>query len=396
MKKILFAAIAIAIGTATPLVLAEVTLRFLPVSTSLFGQPVNEKSPVFRFMPDRDYLWSKDWNFSIVNGGRVNSSGFVNDREYEVDTTSPLLAVIGDSYVEATMVPYAETIQGRLAAKIARHGRVYSFAASAAPLSQYLAWARHARETYRPDAMVFVVVGNDFDESLLAYRQWPGFHHYAEDTGGTLKLIRIDYAPNPWRALAQHSALVRYLLFNLQVMPSLVRIKSTLSGHWKRLTSAESDRDAGQDRNVTARKGDGTVKGRQYLGNVPRVVKSKRVADAKRAIDAFFRDLPGMAGLAPARILFVLDGVRYPSVVHEPEDYFINMRRYFMARAGALGYGAIDMDHHFLPEHEANGTRFEFPTDGHWNAAAHGLAARAVADTALFRQVFPVSAGGKP
>lgn len=70
--------------------LAEITLRFLPVSTSLFGQPVNETSPVFRFLPDRDY---------------------------ESDIRSPLLAVIGDSYVEATMVPYAETLQGQLAAK---------------------------------------------------------------------------------------------------------------------------------------------------------------------------------------------------------------------------------------------------------------------------------------
>jgi hypothetical protein len=396
MKKVLFIVITIAVSTAIPFVLAEITLRFLPVSTSLFGQPVNETSPVFRFLPDRDYLWSRDWNFSIVNGGHVNSSGFVSDRDYETDTTSPLLAVIGDSYVEATMLPYAETLQGRLAAKVARHGRVCSFAASAAPLSQYLAWARHAREIYRPDAMVFVIVGNDFDESLLAYRQWPGFHHYAEDAGGMLKLIRIDYEPNPWRVLVQHSALARYLLFNLQVMPTLVRTKSAIGEHWKRLTSADSDRDGGEGTKGIARKGEGTVEGRQYLGNVPRVVKAKRVADAKRAIDAFFRDLLGMAGLAPARILFVVDGVRYPSVTHNPDDYFIYIRRYFMARAKALDYGAIDMDHHFLPENEANGTRFEFPTDGHWNAAAHGLAAKAVADTDLFKRNFAAPADGKP
>ena len=72
------------------------------------------------------------------------------------------------------------------------------------------------------------------------------------------------------------------------------------------------------------------------------------------------------------------------------------MRRYFMARAKALDYGAIDMDHHFLPENEANGTRFEFPTDGHWNAAAHGLAAKAVADTDLFKRNFAAPADGKP
>ena len=101
-------------------------------------------------------LGSKGWNFSIVNRVHINNAGFVNDRDYEAGETTPLLAVIGDSYVHAPMVSYPDTLHGRLSAAIEGRGRVYSFAASGAPLSQYLVWARHASDIYRPDAMVFV------------------------------------------------------------------------------------------------------------------------------------------------------------------------------------------------------------------------------------------------
>ena len=378
-----------AIGTAVPLLLAEIGLRLLPVSTGLLAQPVNEENPVFRFQADRDYVWSRGWNFSIVNRGRVNTSGFVNDRDYEAGKTAPLLAVIGDSYVEAAMVPYPDTLQGRLAAALEGRGRVYSFAASGAPLSQYLAWARHTRDLYRPEAMVFVVVGNDFDESLLAYKQGPGFHHYREESDG-LKLVRVDYEPDPLRSLVRLSALARYTVFNLEAPVAVPRTMARLSRFWPRssqpgLTEQESE---------TAERATGDAE-QQFLGNVPRVVEAKRLTASKRAVDAFFRDLPEMSGLAPQRILFVLDGIRYPTD-YDPEAYFVRMRRYFLEQAASLGYGTIDMEHHFLPEHEANGTRFEFPTDGHWNGIAHGMAAQAVARSDLFKTNFGPRSGNSP
>lgn len=381
LRKILFALVAIAIGIGAPLVLAEIVLRFLPVSTGLGSRPVNEASPVFRFLPDRDYVWSKGWNFSIVNRGHVNNAGFVNDRDYEAGETMPLLAVIGDSYVEATMVPYPDTLHGRLAAAVEGRGRVYSFAASGAALSQYLLWARHATDVYRPDAMVFVIVGNDFDESLLAYKRSPGFHHYFEDTGGRLSLVRIDFEPSPLRPVIKLSALARYLFFNLLAWETVSRIQAALLGDWELPTlggSARGGSDGGEP---------GGGEEQRFLGNVPRTVDAEHLAASKRAVDAFFRDLPEMAGLAPRRILFVVEGVRYPNV-YDPEAYFVTMRRYFLERATSLGHGAVDMDRYFLPEHEANGTRFEFATDAHWNAAGHRLAAEAVARSDLFEEIF--------
>ena len=136
----------------------------------------------------------------------------VNDQDY-VREGPPLIAVIGDSFIEAQMVPYAETLQGRLAAALAGKFRVYSIAASGAPLSQYLVFAGHAVRDYGAGAAVINVVGNDFDESLAAYKLGPGFWLYAPDASGTLRLRLTEHepgatdhacAPQRARALCHH------------------------------------------------------------------------------------------------------------------------------------------------------------------------------------------------
>ena len=40
---------------------------------------LNEENPVIRFEPNREFVWSRDWNFSIVNDVRINNFGFVSD-----------------------------------------------------------------------------------------------------------------------------------------------------------------------------------------------------------------------------------------------------------------------------------------------------------------------------
>ena len=86
------------------------------------------------------------------------------------------------------MVRYPDTLQGRLATALAGKARVYSFAASGAPLSQYLIWARHAVREYGAQALLINVVGNDFDESISTYKTEVGFWQYVPDANGELDL----------------------------------------------------------------------------------------------------------------------------------------------------------------------------------------------------------------
>ena len=105
------------------------------------------------------------------------------------------------------MILFAESVAGRLARAAAPAERVYSFGTSSSALSSYLAYAGYVSKIFHPDAMAFIIIGNDFDESLLKYKNEPGHQYFVEDARGNLELKRIDYHPSLWRTIARHSAL---------------------------------------------------------------------------------------------------------------------------------------------------------------------------------------------
>ena len=245
-RRFFLAAVAIATSLSFCVLMAEIALWFFPVSTGIITDAVNERSPIFHATPNRDYVYSKNWNFSIVNQGTVNNVGFINDQNYDANDSSPLLAIIGDSFVEALMVPYRETMHGRLAKAVVDGGRVYSFGFSGAALSQYLAWAQFATRAYNPDGLIFVVVGNDFDQSLTKYDSSPGFHHYAIEANGELSLGRSDYEPGFFRPLVYRSALLRYLIFNLKAGYTVRELPNMLSDALRREGGDEDLRYVGK------------------------------------------------------------------------------------------------------------------------------------------------------
>src|SRR5437867_128951 len=76
---------------------AEAVLRFLPVASGMRTMPVTADSQVFHFTPDQDFVYSRDWDMALVNRGRINNAGFVNDQDYRKDDRTPLIVVVGDS-----------------------------------------------------------------------------------------------------------------------------------------------------------------------------------------------------------------------------------------------------------------------------------------------------------
>jgi SGNH hydrolase-like domain, acetyltransferase AlgX len=365
-KTALFGALTFVVTIAICLLMAEIVLRFLPVATGLWTLPVNAAHPVLRFTPNREFLFSRDWNFSVVNRGHINNDGFVNNQNYATNDPRPLLAVIGDSYVEAAMVPNDKTFYGRLAGRLKSNGRIYSFGGSGAPLSQYLVWAQYAAQTYRPSGMAIVVVGNDFDESLWSYNSRPGLHVYARGPDGALHLHRLDFQPSPFRFLVRHSALGRYLVFNLQALDS---IRATIA-RWGLSSPAQAQTT-------------------EYAGNTAAVASPERLRDSDEAMTAFFDDLAKMVPLAPNRIAFLVDGARYEGEVAGVErSYFGVMRQRFMSEATRRGHEVVDLQPRFLQRSSDHRTRFDYPTDGHWNPTGHEVAAEALAASNLYRTLF--------
>jgi hypothetical protein len=370
-RERLLGAIVVVATLIVVLGLAEAGLRFLPVPTGFRTLSVTAESPVLHFTPNRDFVFSRDWDMAMVNRGHVNNAGFVNNQDYHERDALPLLAVIGDSYIEAAMVPYAETMHGRLASALFAKWRVYSLGASGAPLSQYLVWAKHVVQTYGAQALVINVVGNDFDESHSAYRTAPGFWHYVPDEKGTLRLQLFEYRPSVLRKIVHASALARYLVFNLQ-----------LARQWENLRSVIF--------------GGPAMAQPQYAGNTAFDASPVRVSDSLAVIDAFFRDIPEMTGMPPSRILFVVEGMRYPDAAAAAKgSYFDLMRRTFLQKAHSLGYDALDLDPPFFEHHRRTGERFDFPRDGHWSSIGHGVAFKAVAESPFMARLADARAGSQ-
>jgi len=344
------------------LVVLEAALRFFPVTSGLNALPVSKDSPVFRFSPNRDFVFSRDWSFNMINRGHVNNDGWVNNQDYRVSDYPPLVAVIGDSQVEAEMMPYSQTFHGLLAKLFEGKLRFYSFGASGAALSQYLVWARYAVSKFKARALVINVVGNDFDESLIEYQTSQGFWYYVPGVDGELHLQLVEFHPGVMTALIRHSALLRYLALNLGVAYKFDDIMNWLRGHEVGGHALE-----------------------RYAGFTLANASPPRVVASKAAVDAFLRDL-GQIGLSPQCIAFTVDGFRYPDLVKRDSGTFFDiMRRYFIEQASARGYEAIDLDPLFLARYQKTGERFDFfPIDSsHFNTNGHRLIADALRSSRL-------------
>ncbi len=332
---------------------------------------MNAANPVVHFEPNLSALLSHGWNFEIVNRVRVNNAGFVNDQDYDPQASQPLLALLGDSYVEAELVPATRTVAGRLREALAGSARIYPFGVSGAPMSQYLVFAEYARESFGPDAMLFVFAGNDFDESLLKYKSSPGFHYFVEEDGGKLALRRVDFSSSLARRTLRRSALVRYLLSNLEIGAAPRRLRARLSG---------------------------SPPG--YVGNSSAEADPQRLADSRRAVDAFLEELPERSGLAPPQILFAVDGMRPdlydPARLARARESFVGiMRDYLSDAARARGYEVVDLQEVFVEEHARSGRRFEWESENHWNELGHEVVFRAVLASDFFER-FAGSLGARP
>lgn len=366
-RRTIFAVLSLGLSILTVLLGLELTLRFFPVSEGLRGLPVNEENPVYRFAPNRTLRWSKGWNFALVNEIRTNNYGFISDSDYDPAATSPLLAVIGDSFVEAAMVPYYRTAAGILSKVVGDDGRVYSFGSSGSALAQYLAYAQYARDMFHPDGIVIIIVGNDFDESLIKYRSHPGFHYFADHGDGRVALQRIDRSIPWWKDVLVIPSLGQYIVMNLEAGNAVERLK-----HWL------SPSPGG---------------GQRFVGNADAVAEPGRVRDSERAVDEFLVRLPEMSGLPARNIALVLDAPR--PEIYAPDQlatarnsYFEIMRRYMIRAASTNGFEVIDLEKVFMADYQRRGVKFEHPNDYHWNPTGHEVVALAIRRSSVFRGVF--------
>jgi hypothetical protein len=358
LRAFLLNLITVIASVAFTLLILEGVLRLLPVAWAPPVDPPSADNPIQRYVANQPAIWSLGWNFHDVARGRSNAQGFLADYDYDRAAATPLVAVVGDSFVEALRVPFAETLTGRLQAALGARGRAYAFAQSGSPLSQYVAYAAHACAVYHPQRLVVVVVGNDFDESVYPHRRRNGiFHLYPRLDGG------FDYrlTPLPRPSLAERilrrSALALYLMRNVGISDLISMIGINMA------QAAEA--------------------GERYVGNTLAEANPARVAEGEAVIAWFLTTLPGAACLSPDEIVLTVDAMR-PQLYDDNAlaaartSYFGRMRAKLIADATARGFHVIDMEVPMRVDFASQHRPFEFTNDMHWNSHGHAVAAAAV------------------
>lgn len=358
----------VVIGLMIALAGLELVMRFLPVRDSFMALPVNAANPIIHYPPHSSIRYSLGSTFQIVQDKKSNNYGFLDDHDY-VPTTKPLMVLIGDSFIEAQQVANQATAQALVQQQLGGRGRFYGIGIQSSPLSQYLAFAQFARQEFQPGAMAFSIVANDFDESLLKYRQLssPGMHLFTDTSADAhLQLLEYDGHRENVRDLLRHSALVRYLYLTARLSP----------GTLLKALPFNKEAEAAQPR----------------FGGVNAEASAEKLADSHRVVDLFFQYLPEKSGLPADKIVFVLDGMREvrSETMQQAADssYFGLMRQYFAQIARQRGYEVVDM-HPVFYQAQQDGQTVDFvPLDWHWNENGHKLVAGEIQKSGVFQQLF--------
>lgn len=274
---------------------------------------------------------------------RINDHGWNSDIDcLEGTRERPLIAVIGDSFVEAFQVDPDENLAAILRRRVAPAYDVYSFGMQGSPLSQYLHVSRYVAHRFSPDVLVFVVVHNDFDEMLrdLFYR--PAYLQLVEDNGTLVETPVLPYRSRDVNQWIRKSALARYLWLNVNI-GALVE------------TTGRRELNANIDVNQA-------VSNRDAIEDAVQLVV-QRIQDEHPSTP----------------IVYLMDAPRvdlYAGRLAQSNVLWLNQLMERTCRK--VGCYFLDLSGPFADHFRRDSTRFESPYDAHWNEYGHRVAGEAL------------------
>ncbi len=338
------------------IILAEVALRQLPVSQGFYLDDVTQAQPIARRLPDRDGVTSAGWTMDSAARVRINHQGFISHHDFTASPAQNVVVVIGDSQVEAPLIPPGQSLSKRIEALLNDTVLVYPVGMSGAPLSQYLVWYRHMTRTYNPDTVFFVISPNDYDESFDQYGLFPGFHYYTEDDEGSIALNLREYRRSIFSHIVASSHLVAYGLNNLELIALLKRLYAGFSAE---------DQRASKQLQATA------------TTHTTEEPDDPRTEKGRKAIHAFFEGLASSSVDRP-HIYFIM-APETQAAYNTDATPLSELGQAFRDNVETYGYTYLDLEPVFRANYEHCAVTLEFEDDIHWNAAGQRVAARLLA-----------------
>jgi hypothetical protein len=325
----------IGLGCLSAILCLEIIFRLLPVTTGFGYYDRIQSEPILRSAL-AVVKHSLDWKFHQSQTRKVNNYGFTDDRNY-TPKTKPI-ALIGDSYVQSLMLPYSDTLQGRLGTLLHDGDRsVYSFGTAGYSLAGYIGSAEYASKNFEPELFIFLLTEGDITDSLSTKIAGT----YLLDSPG-LDLKFEPSKPNRINQLMLKSALMRYLKLHLQFDP--------VAGLKKPANPPPNN----------------SLTDREHLSHL-----SNRLLDY----------LEQKSTARSNNTIFIIDCDREKIYHHQPQPQTTpdNQLAVFAKIAQDRGYRTINTLPLFTTRYQQTHRRIDFtPIDMHWNRDAHQLVAEAI------------------
>lgn len=278
----------------------------------------------------------------------VNNAGWNSDIDYHPrnERHRPLVAIIGDSFIEAFSVDVDSSIATYLRQRAGDDFDVYAFGMAGAPLSQYLQMSRYVRAVYEPDLMIVNVVENDFDQSIQEFNQGvPFFLVLKVDGESVSEVAPKPYVPNRLLRMLRHSATVRGLYLNYGL------------GTWTE--RAKARRSARHDANVDV--------------NGAAARRAKIVLATDYVVRQFVAENP------KHRVVFVMDALRRDIYRGTLDRSAVGwMSRLLAESCSRHDCLFLDLNDSFAETFRREGIQFDTQFDSHWNAYGHANACDAL------------------
>lgn len=275
---------------------------------------------------------------------RTNNYGWNSLIDYSSERSNKkLICLIGDSYIRALQVDVGKDISSLLRKKTQPEYEVYSFGHDGAPLSQYLHMSRYANRYFRPDIFVFLLLHNDFDESIASLVHRPYFLQLSIDDK---KIEEIQPTKPRLYQFLTYSAVFRYLYSNLK-----------LASLYFNLIQDPEDFNANVNVKSLSNRRDTVELGAEYLlKQIQAENMGKRIIFMMNApVDDIYNDK-----MQTSSIIWINRIVKDLCVKNNLE--------------------CIDLTSAFAEDYKARRQRFDFKMDGHWNEHAHHLASEVLFD----------------
>lgn len=334
-------------GVAGMLLVLELLCAHLPVSTSTetgyYTDPMILTYPV-----GHRWVMSTGWDLRNPQRMRANNLGYAAEHDFVRDPHA--VALIGDSYVEASMLDIAE----RPAAQLERHldnRPVYAMGGPGTALLDYAERVRYADEHLGIRDFVILMERGDVQQSLCGSGNVNG---PCLDSKTLAPRVETLPPPSSAKRLLRHSALTQYLVSQLRVTPQ---------GLWTKLKPPTT-------RSV--------VKATDPKTN-PAAAKAEQMR-AMHTVDVvaglfFERIKPHVRG----KLIIVLDSKRKAM---EGGDLQLDpARQRFIELARSAGAVVVDLEPIFAVHAAKSPLKLSVgPYDGHYNALAIGLVTQAAAE----------------